>query len=89
MKYQYSLIAISLALAGCGGDSSSSSGNTVTPTYDVAGTIASRGTLLDTTVCIDENQNYQCDSNEPAAKSDKQTCSTNTSGVIERAILNI
>ncbi|MCV3263784.1 hypothetical protein OGZ01_18760 [Vibrio harveyi] len=53
MKFQYSFIAISLALAGCGGGSG---GDTAAPTYNVAGTIAAQGTLLDTPVCIDLNQ---------------------------------
>ncbi|ELA7187681.1 DUF1566 domain-containing protein [Vibrio alginolyticus] len=67
MKFQYSFIAMSLALAGCGGGSG---GDTSAPTYDVAGTIVSTGTLLDTPVCIDLNQNYVCDSTEPSAKTD-------------------
>ncbi len=53
MKFQYSFIAISLALAGCGGGSG---GDTAAPTYNLAGTIAAQGTLLDTPVCIDLNQ---------------------------------
>ncbi|EOX4808906.1 DUF1566 domain-containing protein [Vibrio alginolyticus] len=67
MKFQYSFVAMSLALAGCGGGSG---GDTSAPTYDVAGTIVSAGTLLDTPVCIDLNQNYVCDSTEPSAKTD-------------------
>jgi len=67
MKFQYSFVAMSLALAGCGGGSG---GDTSAPTYDVAGTIVSVGTLLDTPVCIDLNQNYVCDSTEPSAKTD-------------------
>ncbi|MDW1519899.1 DUF1566 domain-containing protein [Vibrio sp. Vb5032] len=67
MKFQYSFVAMSLALAGCGGGSG---GDTSAPTYDVAGTIVSAGTLLDTPVCIDLNQNYVCDTTEPSAKTD-------------------
>lgn len=67
MKFQYSFIAASLALVGCGGGSG---GDTTAPTYDVAGTIVSQGTLLDTPVCVDLNQNFACDSTEPNTKSD-------------------
>ncbi|MCG6310323.1 DUF1566 domain-containing protein [Vibrio alginolyticus] len=67
MKFQYSFVAMSLALAGCGGGSG---GDTSAPTYDVAGTIVSAGTLLDTPVCIDLNQNYVCDTTEPSTKTD-------------------
>lgn len=67
MKFQYSFVAMSLALAGCGGGSG---GDTSAPTYDVAGTIVFSGTLLDTPVCIDLNQNYVCDTTEPSAKTD-------------------
>lgn len=67
MKFQYSFVAMSLALAGCGGGSG---GDTSAPTYDVAGTLVSAGTLLDTPVCIDLNQNYVCDTTEPSTKSD-------------------
>ncbi|MFH4829065.1 Lcl domain-containing protein [Vibrio diabolicus] len=67
MKFQYSFVAMSLALAGCGGGSG---GDTSTPTYNVAGTIVSAGTLLDTPVCIDLNQSYVCDTTEPSAKTD-------------------
>ncbi|MBE3669754.1 DUF1566 domain-containing protein [Vibrio navarrensis] len=68
MKFQYSVIAISLALAGCGGGGGGS-GSEV-PTYQVSGNIAMPGSLLDTSVCIDDNQNFVCDSTELKAKSD-------------------
>ncbi|WP_435250299.1 DUF1566 domain-containing protein [Vibrio sp. nBUS_14] len=83
MKLQYSFIAVSLALAGCGGGSGSDS---AAPTYDVAGTIRSQGSLLDTPVCIDLNQNFACDSNEPSAKSDNTGQFTLTS--TDKNILN-
>ena len=84
MKLQYSFIAVSLALAGCGGSSGSDSA--AAPTYDVAGTIRSQGSLLDTPVCIDLNQNFACDSNEPNAKSDNTGHFTLTS--TDKNILN-
>ncbi|EKQ5900212.1 DUF1566 domain-containing protein [Vibrio parahaemolyticus] len=68
MKFQYSLIAVSLALVGCGGGSGSS--DATAPSYNVAGTISAKGTLLDTPVCIDLNQNFVCDATEPSTKSD-------------------
>ena len=67
MKYQYSLLAMSLILAGCGSDSG---GDTSAPAYNVSGSISAPGTLLDAPVCIDLNQNYKCDSNEPSSTSD-------------------
>ncbi|HDM8191826.1 TPA: DUF1566 domain-containing protein [Vibrio harveyi] len=87
MKFQYSFIAISLALAGCGGGSG---GDTAAPTYNVAGTIAAQGTLLDTPVCIDLNQNYVCDSSEPSAKSDnagKFTLTSSDKNILTSTIL--
>ncbi|ELE7131767.1 DUF1566 domain-containing protein [Vibrio harveyi] len=87
MKFQYSFIAISLALAGCGGGSG---GDTAAPTYNLAGTIAAQGTLLDTPVCIDLNQNYVCDSSEPSTKSDnagKFTLTSSDKNILTSTIL--
>lgn len=73
---------MSLVLAGCGSDSG---GDATAPTYNVAGSIAARGTLMDAPVCIDLNQNYQCDADEPSSTSDNSGNFTLTS--TNRAIL--
>ncbi|MDF2152678.1 DUF1566 domain-containing protein [Vibrio sp. CAU 1672] len=87
MKFQYSFITMSLVLAGCGGGSG---GDTSVPSYHVSGTIVSQGTLLDTPVCIDLNQNFSCDPAEPEAKSDnagKFTLSSGSKNVLTSPIL--
>lgn len=63
MKYQLTLLATTLALAGCGG---SDSPDTSAPSYTVSGTIATQHIAANSKVCVDTNQNLTCDANEPS-----------------------
>ncbi|MCH1924189.1 DUF1566 domain-containing protein [Shewanella sp. C32] len=68
MKHPYSCVAIALLLAGCGGSGGDSDTNNETsiPTYTIAGSVTVAGADTDTSVCVDINENYLCDSNEPS-----------------------
>ncbi|WP_261905079.1 DUF1566 domain-containing protein [Vibrio fortis] len=66
MKPQLTILAISLALAGCGG----SSGDTSAPTYTTAGKITAQNVNLESKVCSDLNQSFTCDAGEPTVTAD-------------------
>lgn len=73
MKPQLTILAISLALAGCGGSDGSDTSASAAPTYTVSGTVTAQNIDLQSKVCADLNQNYMCDSGEPSS-------TANTSG---------
>ncbi|MDA0142753.1 DUF1566 domain-containing protein [Vibrio sp. RW] len=73
MKPQLTILAISLALAGCGGSGGSDTSASAAPTYTVSGTVTAQNIDLQSKVCADLNQNYMCDSGEPSS-------TANTSG---------
>lgn len=62
MKPQLTILAMSLALAGCGGSGSS---ETSAPTYTVAGKIIAQNVALESKVCSDLNESFTCDAGEP------------------------
>ncbi|NOH97150.1 DUF1566 domain-containing protein [Vibrio sp. 99-70-13A1] len=62
MKPQLTILAMSLALAGCGGSGSS---ETSAPTYTVAGKITAQNVALESKVCSDLNESFTCDAGEP------------------------
>lgn len=64
MKPQLTILAISLALAGCGGSGGS---DTSAPNYTVSGRVTAQNVDLQSKVCADINQNYMCDSGEPSS----------------------
>ncbi|MBO7911116.1 DUF1566 domain-containing protein [Vibrio sp. G41H] len=70
MKPQLTILAMSLALAGCGGSGGS---ETSDPTYTVAGKITAQNVALKSKVCSDLNESLTCDSGEP-------TTTANTNG---------
>lgn len=61
-------ISSALTLAACNGGGSSSSGSS-SPSASISGT-ASNGILAAATVCVDLNDNLQCDTNEPTTVTD-------------------
>lgn len=67
MKPQLTILAISLALAGCGGSGGSDTSASAAPTYTVSGTVTAQNVDLQSKVCADINQNYMCDSGEPSS----------------------
>lgn len=69
MKYQLTLLAATLALTGCGGSDSS---DTSIPNYTVSGSIISPNIAPESKVCVDMNQNLQCNANEPSSIADAE-----------------
>lgn len=87
MKPQLTILALSLALAGCNGSSDS---NTSTPTYSISGTIAAQNIALDSKVCADLNQNFICDTNEPTVQANKNgefTITHTSKDILNRPLL--
>tara|TARA_Y100001956_G_scaffold74453_1_gene81548 strand:+ start:1432 stop:2859 length:1428 start_codon:yes stop_codon:yes gene_type:complete len=64
MKTQLTLLAAAVVLAGCGGGGSDDSA----PTYTLSGTVNAHAANGDEKVCIDLNQDFICDANEPSTK---------------------
>lgn len=64
MKLQLTILAMSLALAGCGSDSS----DTSVPTYTVSGKITAQNVDLQSKVCVDLNESFTCNDNEPSSE---------------------
>ncbi len=87
MKPQLTILAMSLALAGC---NSSSDADTLAPTYSVSGTIAAQNIALDGKVCADLNQNFTCDGNEPIVQANKNgdfTITHTSKDILNRPLL--
>jgi hypothetical protein len=83
-KLKLSLIIAPLLLIGCGGGNSSSDKNTTQPTNTTEQNITQNnlttkkisgkvvdGYVKDAKVCVDLNNNFKCDNNEPFTKSDE------------------
>lgn len=68
MKPQLTLLAMSLALAGCGSDSS----DTSVPTYTVSGKVVAQNVALDSKVCVDLNESFSCDDDEPNTQANSE-----------------
>ncbi|MBW3695457.1 DUF1566 domain-containing protein [Vibrio sp. T187] len=68
MKPQLTVLAISLALAGCGSDSS----DTSAPTYTVSGKVVAQNVALDSRVCVDLNESFSCDADEPNVQANSE-----------------
>lgn len=67
MNTKLTLLAASvMALSACGGGSS----NSEAPTYTIKGSIAASGNVSGSLVCVDLNENFSCDANEPKANAD-------------------
>ncbi|WP_373945625.1 DUF1566 domain-containing protein [Vibrio chagasii] len=89
MKPQLTILAISLALAGCGGSGGSDTptSSSSAPTYTVSGTITAQNIDLQSKVCADINQNYMCDSSEPSSTANANGEFSITS--IKKSILSV
>ncbi len=70
MKLKYSVIALSLALAGCGGSDGSATADTSAPTYSISGRVAVESSIP-ATVCVDLDNSAACESDEPKVKTDE------------------
>jgi len=68
MKPQLTILAMSLALAGCGSDSS----DTSAPTYTVSGKVVAQNVALDSKVCADLNESFSCDDGEPSTQANSK-----------------
>ncbi|MBV1842848.1 Lcl C-terminal domain-containing protein [Photobacterium ganghwense] len=80
MQFALLPVAITFALAGCGGsgggsshDSNQSGKDHGAPTYEVAGALPSAVLSAPFTACADFNRNWECDSNEPTVRSEQPT----------------
>ncbi|WP_028111902.1 DUF1566 domain-containing protein [Ferrimonas kyonanensis] len=67
MKQTLLCMAISVALVGCGGSGGSGGSDNQAPTYSVSGEVTSNNVAQQAQVCADLNQNFRCDSGEPAS----------------------
>lgn len=92
MKPQLTILALSLALAGCNSSNDASDTDTSAPTYSVSGTITAQNIALDGKVCADLNQNFTCDSNEPVVQADNQgafTLTHTSKDILNRPLLAV
>jgi len=91
MKSKLTILAISLALAGCNssGDTDTNT-DTSAPTYSVSGTIAAQNIALDGKVCADLNQSFTCDSSEPVVQANNNgefTITHTSKDILNRPLL--
>ena len=80
-------VAVAAAIAGCGGSSSSLTGGGAS--YEAVGAVAD-GYLVGATVCLDLNENNECDTDEPSATSGENgvfTISTSTQADLDASIV--
>jgi len=92
MKPQLTILALSLALAGCNSSSDSSDPDTSAPTYSVSGTMTAQNIALNGKVCADLNQNFTCDSKEPVVQADNQgafTLTHTSKDILNRPLLAV
>lgn len=71
MKYQLSILASAIILAGCNSSDSNNSTNktdNIAPTYTVSGTVTAQAASGGETVCADLNEDFICSSDEPSTK---------------------
>jgi len=91
MKPKLTILAISLALAGCNGSGDANTDtDTSAPTYSVSGTISAQNIALDGKVCSDLNQNFTCDSSEPVVQANKNgefTITHTSKDILNRPLL--
>lgn len=72
MKFNYSLLASALLLAGCNGSGSeTSASDSIAPTYSVSGTISAINATGNETVCADLNGDFACNANEPTTQAEQ------------------
>ncbi len=94
-KYQLALIASSVLLASCGGGGNSA-GNPNTGAFDPAEaepTVqfdgqAADGYLIGATVCVDLNENLDCDAGEPSAQTEAPDGSWNINSATQTQLDN-
>ncbi|MGY3571811.1 Lcl domain-containing protein [Vibrio paucivorans] len=89
MKYQLSIIAAALLLAGCNGSGSDSSADTSAPTYSVSGTITALSAQGDEKVCADLNGDFACSSDEPSttANNGEYTITSTNKSILQSPIV--
>ncbi|AXN34406.1 DUF1566 domain-containing protein [Vibrio coralliilyticus] len=86
MKYQLSMLATAILLAGCGGSGGSDASS---PTYSVSGTVTAQAASGNETVCADLDGDFTCDSGEPSttASNGAYTITSTNKAILESPLV--